>query len=403
MSKQPSAFNQVMACCSRRGNCSIGRRRLLLQQNGTSLKELLLLVAILHPATRKDCIMIATPPTIVPSQFQGVTFAWLEITPSCTLTCKHCYVASAPGLGHGRMKYADWIRVLDQLKKAGCTLVQFIGGEPTIHPNFCELVEHAACLGFTVEIYTNLVGITDRMWSLFAHYKVQLATSFYTDDAAIHDAITAVEGSFEKTLSNIRKALALHLRLRIGMVDMQDNQRISEGKLLLQSLGIARIGVDRIRGVERGNAIAPEDPVAALCGSCAKGKIAVTAERTVYPCVFSRSFSVGNVLVQPLQAMLSGQHLLQTRLKLQTAFTHRATLCAPDQCDPDICSPQCDPDVCTPQLCGPTYCDPDSCQPSQCEPAECDPDICEPDTVPFRRGKQGTAWSPPQFSDAWKQ
>ncbi|HKT39030.1 MAG TPA: hypothetical protein VJR48_11715, partial [Ktedonobacterales bacterium] len=42
--------------------------------------------------------------------------AWLEITPNCQLTCDHCYVASGPGLGHGKMSLADWKRTLDGLR-----------------------------------------------------------------------------------------------------------------------------------------------------------------------------------------------------------------------------------------------------------------------------------------------
>ncbi|HEU5377799.1 MAG TPA: radical SAM/SPASM domain-containing protein [Ktedonobacteraceae bacterium] len=315
--------------------------------------------------------MVTQVTPVVPPQLQGVKFAWLEITPSCTLTCKHCYVASMPGLGHGRMKQADWFRVLDQLKAAGCPVVQFIGGEPTIHPSFCELVEHAATLGFTIEVYSNLVGVTERMWNLFTLHDIHLATSFYTDDAAIHDEITAVNGSFEKTLGNIRKALALSLHLRIGMVDMQDDQRIEEGKALLQSLGVTSIGTDRIRGVGRGNAIMPEDPVAALCGACARGKIAVTAEGTAYPCVFSRSFPIGNVLTHSVQEIVSGERLLTTRIKLQTAFALRDDPCTPDDCKP--LTGDCDPDVepCDPGCNPKVNCDPVSVPP-------CEPDICKP-------------------------
>ncbi len=133
-----------------------------------------------------------------------------------------------PGLGHGRMRFEDWTRVLDQLHDLGCSTVQFIGGEPTIHPHFCELVEYAAQLGFEIEVYSNLAGITERMWSLFERYAVNLACSFYADTPEIHDEITSTTGSFSKTVSNIKKALALGLTLRVGMIDMQQAWRCSK-------------------------------------------------------------------------------------------------------------------------------------------------------------------------------
>ncbi len=254
---------------------------------------------------------------------KSASFAWLEITPSCTLKCKHCYVASMPGLGHGKMRFKDWTRVLDQLHELDCITIQFIGGEPTIHPHFCELVEYAAQLGFGIEVYSNLAGITERMWSLFELHAVHLACSFYSDTPEVHDEITTTTGSFSKTLSNIKKALALGLTLRVGMIDMQEGQRLPEGKVLLQELGVKNIGIDRIRGVGRGGAIAPEDPVAVLCGACANSKCAVTASGEVYPCVFARSFPVGNVLNQSMGEILHDTALVDTRAMFAKVFEER--------------------------------------------------------------------------------
>jgi len=254
------------------------------------------------------------------------TFAWLEITPSCTLKCKHCYVASMPGLGHGKMKFEDWICVLDHLHEHGCATIQFIGGEPTIHPHFCELVEYAAQLSFQIEVYSNLTGITSRMWSLFVEHDVHLACSFYSDDATIHDEITDTQGSFDKTLANIKRALTVGLTLRVGMINMQKGQRITEGMALLQSLGVSNVGFDRIRGVGRGSAIAPEDPVDALCGACANGKCAITATGEVYPCVFARSFPVGNVLNQKMSDILQCSALVATREMFTKAFEARQVI-----------------------------------------------------------------------------
>jgi uncharacterized Fe-S cluster-containing radical SAM superfamily protein len=344
-------------------------------------------------------IRIGTGAQTLPSDLRGVGMAWLEITPSCQLQCKHCYVSSRPGLGHGRMSYKDWTRVLDQLKALECRVVQFIGGEPTIHPRFVELVEHAAGLGFTVEVYSNLTGITDRMWAIFQARGVKLATSFYSDRASVHDEITSTPGSFSKTLANITRALELGLEVRAGLVEMQDGQRAGRGRALLEALGVPaeRIKVDRIRGVGRGDAIKPEDPVRALCGQCAKGKVAVTASGDVYPCVFARTFQVGNVLKTPLEGIVHGPAVAGTRLQLAEAFTTRRApkyrSPDPEPCDPDACVPEwCNPDdeLCTPDTCDPADygqavalqqrgCDPETCDPDACGPQWCGPDeSCDP-------------------------
>jgi MoaA/NifB/PqqE/SkfB family radical SAM enzyme len=70
-------------------------------------------------------------------------FAWLEITGKCQLSCAHCYAESGPTGTHGAMSGADWHRVIDQAADLGVRMVQFIGGEPTLHPDLPELVDHA--------------------------------------------------------------------------------------------------------------------------------------------------------------------------------------------------------------------------------------------------------------------
>jgi uncharacterized radical SAM superfamily Fe-S cluster-containing enzyme len=82
---------------------------------------------------------------------------WLEVTGRCNLRCTHCYADSSPdvkldqGLGP-----ADWIRIIDEAADLGCQRVQFIGGEPMLHPILPSLVAAARARAFEhIEIYTN--------------------------------------------------------------------------------------------------------------------------------------------------------------------------------------------------------------------------------------------------------
>jgi len=68
---------------------------------------------------------------------------WLEITGNCQLRCEHCYAESGPQGTDGAMTMADWARVIDQVTALGATMVQFIGGEPTLHRGLPDLVRRA--------------------------------------------------------------------------------------------------------------------------------------------------------------------------------------------------------------------------------------------------------------------
>jgi MoaA/NifB/PqqE/SkfB family radical SAM enzyme len=89
-----------------------------------------------------------------------VSFLWLEITGKCQLHCTHCYADSGPAVTHGAMTEDDWSRVIDEARTLGVTMVQFIGGEPILHPNLSRLVQHALGRELTVEVFSNLVRVT---------------------------------------------------------------------------------------------------------------------------------------------------------------------------------------------------------------------------------------------------
>ncbi|MGH7883662.1 MAG: radical SAM protein, partial [Candidatus Dormibacteraceae bacterium] len=119
-----------------------------------------------------------------------LSFLWLEITGKCQLECVHCYAESGPHGSHGRMESEDWMRVIDQAAELGAAAVQFIGGEPTLHPALPLLVRHALDRQLRVEIFSNLVRVKPELWELFQLPQVQLATSYYSAAAEQHNAIT---------------------------------------------------------------------------------------------------------------------------------------------------------------------------------------------------------------------
>jgi organic radical activating enzyme len=78
----------------------------------------------------------------------------ISLINACNLTCSFCCFANrdlTDRLATDRVKKA-----LDSFKKIGVTGIEFTGGgEPTLHPDFCEIVEYAYNLGFSLGICTN--------------------------------------------------------------------------------------------------------------------------------------------------------------------------------------------------------------------------------------------------------
>lgn len=82
-----------------------------------------------------------------------------------------------------------------QAADLGVRHVQFIGGEPTIHPDIAQLVRAARDMGLEVEVYSNLTHIPPHLWDLFTERQVGLATSFYSRHEQAHDVVTNGRGS----------------------------------------------------------------------------------------------------------------------------------------------------------------------------------------------------------------
>lgn len=126
---------------------------------------------------------------------------------------------------HGQMTTSDWCRVIDESTTVGTEMVQFIGGEPTRHPDLPRLVDHARGRGIEVEVYSNLVHVRPELWETCTRPGVRLATSYYADNAAQHEVITKRRGSHARTQRNIIEALRRSIPLRVGIVDVHDGQR----------------------------------------------------------------------------------------------------------------------------------------------------------------------------------
>lgn len=209
-----------------------------------------------------------------------LNFVWLEITGKCSLLCQHCYADSGPGGTHGTMDVADWCRVIEETAQMGSGMVQFIGGEPTLHPALPDLIAYALAHRVQVEVFSNLAHVTPALWKVFTQRGVRLATSYYSDTAWEHESITRGRGSHAQTRANIAEAVHRSIPLRVGLIEVQDGQRVRRARGELASLGVTNIGIDRLRQVGRG--VRDQLPnVSQLCGGCARGKVAIASNGDV--------------------------------------------------------------------------------------------------------------------------
>jgi molybdenum cofactor biosynthesis enzyme MoaA len=335
-------------------------------------------------------------------------YLWLEITANCNLNCKHCYAESGPDKPLiESLSLNDWISALEEAAALGCRKVQFIGGEPTIHPDLPQLISTARSLGFeSVEIYTNGTLFNSHLKEVFLRHRVALAFSVYSNESTGHEAVTLRPGSFNRTMESIRWAVHERLPVRVGIVEMDANQgRGYSTKRHLHEIGVKHVRRDRLRGVGRGNVAHTNDSLRELCGSCVKDRLCVTANGMIYPCVFSRWRPVGD-FKNGLAAALSGKNMsvfrddmLQIHRPMSNVSQQHLNSTIAE--DPDPCNPDQDPGPCNPEqpsakkkylvlkeqsngLCNPDI-PPIPCNP-EVPPVPCNPEVppvpCNPEVPP---------------------
>lgn len=282
---------------------------------------------------------------------------WLELTGRCNLKCVHCYADAGPGrpLDEG-MQLPDWQRALSEAARLGCRRVQFIGGEPTLHPGLPTLIEQAHELGFEqICVFTNGIHLTEALRELFLRYQVQLAVSVYGSSAEVHDSITQRRGSFAKTEQTLRWAVSAGLPVHGAIIGLPQNDHdLAGSERRLNAAGLVSVGVDRIRRVGRGaGSSPPQSPMGELCGRCGLDRLCISATGEIFPCVFARFVSLGHATQDSLISAL----LSSTR----TEFRHSLATPARDLCQPDVPPIPCQPDV------PPIPCQPDV-PPIPCQP-----------------------------------
>ena len=145
----------------------------------------------------------------------------MDVTYRCNERCVHCYLDHDD---HGEMTTAEIKSVLDQLAEAGVFFLTLSGGEVFMRRDFFDIVEHARRLLFNVKIKTNGVMIGEseaqRLRAL-AIDTVQI--SVYSHRPAVHDAITKLPHSFERTIKAVKFLRDQGLRVKIANVLMTAN------------------------------------------------------------------------------------------------------------------------------------------------------------------------------------
>ena len=146
----------------------------------------------------------------------------MELTDRCNLRCRHCFDQRHAGSGDVPLTVVQ--RVLREAAACGVRHVSFTGGEPTLHPDFHQIVALSVEAGLTFSFVSNGSTFRKIYRHLLAHRESFHGVTFSLDGAReqTHDRIRGA-GSYRQVMRAASVASVTGLPFTFNMVLTAEN------------------------------------------------------------------------------------------------------------------------------------------------------------------------------------
>lgn len=252
----------------------------------------------------------------------------IEIANICNERCVHCYI---PHKYKTELMEADlFYRVVEEGRDMNIIHVTLSGGEPLLHKDIVGFLKRCRELDLSVNVLSNLTLLTDEIIDeMKKNPLLSVQTSIYAIDSKVHDEITNMQGSFEKTICGLKNLLGAKIPVQISCPVMKQNKdafvdvirwgadnNISvavepvifasfdhSGDNLENRLSIDEIGKAIDYEIEEGyvelfrslakekEALKADDPICSICIY----NFCISASGEIYPCVGWQSNVIGDL------------------------------------------------------------------------------------------------------------
>jgi radical SAM protein with 4Fe4S-binding SPASM domain len=257
------------------------------------------------------------PKIVISSPTPKLNFVWLEVNEDCNFKCIHCYGGWGKKRVEKKYKDVNWYKVIDFIKLQKCSQIQIIGGEPLLFPDLKNLIKYSKKVGIElVEVFTNGSLLNDEWLEFFKSMNVDLAISLHTVNDKKFKKITQSKFDVNLILSNIRKAKKIGLKLRVATVVMKQNQ--NDLVNIQKECPVKNLRFDVVRpskDLKMGSLLPKKQIQSNLAfftsppmktskkdfelkkyfNSCWMGRMAITTNGDIIPCIFARTIVVGNI------------------------------------------------------------------------------------------------------------
>lgn len=168
----------------------------------------------------------------------------LAVTYRCNLHCGKCY--NGEERKSSELNFNEWLEVYEILWKIGIPQIVFTGGEPLIRDDIVQLI--SAADEFTTGLITNGTLLADKAEELVAASLDFCQVTIESAEPKIHDKMTGVSGSWEKTVAGIKAAVRAGLSVSTNTTLTKSNAYgfLSLMEFLVNECGVKSIGCNSL-------------------------------------------------------------------------------------------------------------------------------------------------------------
>lgn len=146
----------------------------------------------------------------------------IDLTDACTERCVHCYV---PQDQRNYLPYELVEKALREFRDMNGLTVHLTGGEAMLHPDFERICRLCVELNLNFIIFSNMTLCDEKRIALLKEVDPQfINVSLYSMNAAEHDAITCVPGSWQKMMDAILACEKAGVHCRIASPLLRENK-----------------------------------------------------------------------------------------------------------------------------------------------------------------------------------
>lgn len=146
----------------------------------------------------------------------------IEVASECNERCVHCYIPHE--YKNDTIPANLFYKIIEEGREMNIINVTLSGGEPLLHRDFVKFLAKCRELDLSVNVLSNLTLLSDDVIEeMVKNPLLCVQTSIYSMNADIHDSITKVKGSFEKTKEALLKLKRLGISVQISCPVMKQN------------------------------------------------------------------------------------------------------------------------------------------------------------------------------------